>query len=541
MAPKRSTSPATGRRKSIAIIGGGLTGLVAAKQLQAKGFAVTVFEDDARLGGHIKTEPAFDEGLFCEAGAELISGKHEHIIGLAKELGVELEPFASSSGSADTSTLLHFKGKIITQGQFEEAFAVLAKAITRDEDQLYLRTEQPISRAREIPWNRAKATALDAMSLKDYLAAKQRELHAEGHEVPDWLIAAVSVAYGGEIGQDADKISALTFVTMLNTSLLRSGSAHALEMPGEEDQIYRVRGGNEELISALVNRVLATTPAPDRFHDGGNVIRHSTPVTHVNHIPGNRVSVTYQTHGQQWSEQFDGLVTTMSMSSLRQIPGIQDVLKKHSTARADMQAINTMQESDVSKITLQTRTLPAQLLAKLNDGKPHEGIIYTDTGPQTIWVSSVNQRTSQGQTPRTGLITCYVCGETSRLPAKEKAAMCENAIVRMLREADPSVTRDTIFNGHAPVVSDWTGKQEGCFVSPAPNQFLPLCNFEPNHGNIVTTGSFIPVIVNNPTNDEGIDIDIQLGYMNNAVKAGSDAAEYLSQYFSRRQSLLLAG
>jgi hypothetical protein len=328
---------------------------------------------------------------------------------------------------------------------------------------------------------------------------------------------------------------------MLNTSLLRSGSAHGLEMPGEEDQIYRVCGGNEELISALVNRVLATAaPAPDRFHDGGNVIRHSTPVTHVNHIHGNRVSVTYQTHGQQWSEQFDGLVTTMSMSSLRQIPGIQDVLQKHSTARADMHTINTMQESDVSKITLQTRSLPAQLLAKLNGGNPHQGIIYTDKGPQTIWVSSINQRTTEGKEPNTGLITCYVCGEASRLPAKEKAVMCENAIVAMLREADPSVTRETIFNGHAPIVSDWTGKQEGCFVSPAPNQFLPLCNFEPNHGNIVTTGSFVPLIVNNPTKDEGIDIDIQLGYMNNAVKAGNDAAEYLSQYFSRKQNPFLA-
>jgi hypothetical protein len=227
----------------------------------------------------------------------------------------------------------------------------------------------------------------------------------------------------------------------------------------------------------------------------------------------------------------------MSMSNLRKIPGIHDVLYKHSTSTADMEAIETMQESDVSKITMQTRKLPAHLLGLLNGGNPHEGIIYTDRGPQTIWVSSLNQRTTDGDTPQTGLITCYVCGETSRLPADQKTALCEKAIVEMLQAADPTLTRDDIFTEKSHLVSDWSGNQHGCFVSPAPGQFLPLCNFTPYHGNVVTTGSFLPVIVNNPTQQEGFDIDIQLGYMNNAVNAGQQAAQHLARYFEKRLTI----
>ncbi|MFM9889403.1 MAG: flavin monoamine oxidase family protein [Rickettsiales bacterium] len=524
------------RRKSIAIIGGGLTGLMTAKELQEQGFAVTVFEEDARLGGHIKTVMAPHEGLMIESGAELISGKHEHVLKLAQELGLEVQPLSTPDNSADTGTLLHFGGQVYTQSEFESTFAILAQAIAQDESELYFRTDLPIDSTRDIPWNRHVAEKLDAMSLRDYLLEKKQQLHVAGNDIPDWLIEAIATSYGGEIGQDAERISALTFVTMLNTSLLRSGNAQGLEMPGEEDQIYRIRGGNEALIGALVDRVLSTAPPPNHFHRGGGVIRHSSPVTHVQQIPRNRVSVTYQNHGQLQTEQFDGLVTTMSMSALRQIPGMQHVLQRHSTASEDVDIIETMQESDVSKITFQTRLPPAQLLATLNDGKAFEGIIYTDSGPQTIWVSSSNQRTTYGKPPRGGLITCYVCGETSRLAAPEKAALCEKAILQMLQSRDATLTRNAIFTDNPPVVSDWVDNLQGCFASPAPGQFLPLCDFNPYHGNIVTTGSFLPLTVNNPTTEEGFDIDIQLGYMNNAINAAKQAANHLTAYYAKRSA-----
>lgn len=74
---------------TVAVVGAGISGLLAAYRLQQKGHDVHVYEARKRVGGRILTikSPA---GAF-EAGAEWIDGDNHLMLALVKELGLELQ------------------------------------------------------------------------------------------------------------------------------------------------------------------------------------------------------------------------------------------------------------------------------------------------------------------------------------------------------------------------------------------------------------------------------------------------------------------
>jgi monoamine oxidase len=75
---------------SVIVAGAGLAGLAAARELEARGAAVTVVEARGRAGGRVWTlrEP-FAARQHAEAGADLIEGEQAHVLALAKALGLE--------------------------------------------------------------------------------------------------------------------------------------------------------------------------------------------------------------------------------------------------------------------------------------------------------------------------------------------------------------------------------------------------------------------------------------------------------------------
>ena len=75
---------------SVIVGGAGLAGLAAARELEARGAAVTVVEARARVGGRVWTlRDQFAARQHAEAGADLIEEEQEHLLGLAKSLGLE--------------------------------------------------------------------------------------------------------------------------------------------------------------------------------------------------------------------------------------------------------------------------------------------------------------------------------------------------------------------------------------------------------------------------------------------------------------------
>jgi len=82
--------------KSVAVIGGGITGLTAAYRLHQQGYAVTVFERAAQPGGSVRT--IHENGYLVEAGPNSLQYGAPELKALIRDLG--LEPNLLTAGAA---------------------------------------------------------------------------------------------------------------------------------------------------------------------------------------------------------------------------------------------------------------------------------------------------------------------------------------------------------------------------------------------------------------------------------------------------------
>jgi monoamine oxidase len=78
------------RKVSVAVVGGGLAGLMAARTLADWGMAVTVYEARAQVGGRVLSDTTFARGRVIELGAELIGSIHTLWCALARHYGIAL-------------------------------------------------------------------------------------------------------------------------------------------------------------------------------------------------------------------------------------------------------------------------------------------------------------------------------------------------------------------------------------------------------------------------------------------------------------------
>lgn len=80
----------------VAVIGAGLSGLIAARDLLAAGLSVFLVEATDRIGGRIRTvrgaEGTDEEGALLEFGATWIGPGQDNMYRLCKELDVEIFP-----------------------------------------------------------------------------------------------------------------------------------------------------------------------------------------------------------------------------------------------------------------------------------------------------------------------------------------------------------------------------------------------------------------------------------------------------------------
>jgi predicted NAD/FAD-binding protein len=100
------------KRKRIAIVGTGVSGLVAAHELR-RNHDVTVFEADARIGGHVNTLDVTVDGRDYAVDTGFIvynERNYPHFSRLLGDLGVATQPTEMSFGVSDAETGLEYCG-----------------------------------------------------------------------------------------------------------------------------------------------------------------------------------------------------------------------------------------------------------------------------------------------------------------------------------------------------------------------------------------------------------------------------------------------
>lgn len=78
-------------RRDVLVVGAGLAGLSAARDLEAGGATVTVLEARDRVGGRVD-QVQLDDGRVVQLGGEVVGNGHTAYLGLVEELGLTLVP-----------------------------------------------------------------------------------------------------------------------------------------------------------------------------------------------------------------------------------------------------------------------------------------------------------------------------------------------------------------------------------------------------------------------------------------------------------------
>jgi monoamine oxidase len=213
----------------VIVVGAGLAGLVAARQLRAAGLECALFEAADRVGGRVQTmTDIFGAGLTTELGAEFIDSSHAAMLDLCAEFGLPLIDTAQSS-EAELRCGYYFAGHHRSEDEVLTAYAPLVTRMRADLARLY-----PYADGDAEP---AVLRELDHLSIDDYLD----RIGAQG-----WIRDLLAVAYTTENGLDTGAQSSLNLLEVIGLD-----PDDGFRIFGSSDQRYKINGGNERLVQAL--------------------------------------------------------------------------------------------------------------------------------------------------------------------------------------------------------------------------------------------------------------------------------------------------
>ena len=211
---------------TVVVAGAGLAGLAAARELEARGAAVTLVEARDRVGGRVWTiRDGFASRQHAEAGADLIEGEQEHVQALAHELDLDTvrilrSGFGYYGPDARGRRRLH---------RHADTFGHAAQALAREIHEF---------RLAEMRWDSAIAMRLAQRSAADWLKSRRSPID---------LWSGVR-AFRGFFLADPEDLSLLPLVEQF-----AAGGT-----PGQ-GHIFRIRDGNDRLATEMARRLRGRT------------------------------------------------------------------------------------------------------------------------------------------------------------------------------------------------------------------------------------------------------------------------------------------
>ena len=156
--------PSRGEAKvDVAVVGAGLAGLTAARDLRKAGRSVVVLEARDRVGGRLLNEP-IGNGDVVEVGGQWIGPTQDRIAALARELGIETFPTYSEG-----QHVIEFEGKLIRHtGTIPRISGRALIDLARAQRKLDSMARQvPL----ESPWTASKASEWDSQTFWSWMRA----------------------------------------------------------------------------------------------------------------------------------------------------------------------------------------------------------------------------------------------------------------------------------------------------------------------------------------------------------------------------------
>ena len=276
----RAAGAATGA--DLIVVGAGLAGLTAARDLVAAGRSVVVLEANDRVGGRVLNHPIDARGHVAEAGGEFAGPTQDRILALARAVGV------ATFDAYDTGKNVYVNGLLRMKYADNPPTGTAPPDPLLLPDLLLLITEidnlaakMPVGR----PWEYPQATQLDSVTLETWVRQ-----HATNPNYVLPVLAAATRALWGAEPRDVSMLYAAAYVAGAGDASTPGTFERLLDVKGGAQQSRFVGGSGlitQRVAQSLGSRVRLNQPVRQIEQEAGGVRVTTDTLT----VTGSRVVV----------------------------------------------------------------------------------------------------------------------------------------------------------------------------------------------------------------------------------------------------------